>query len=370
LDQNVMLRGNNTYWIAMSIAQNRAISPVDSTFNTPRWLVAGLPNSAVGSAAQFRGVDRNGTMFRTVPALAHWSTATAVEATVMPFLANTATSSVTHQMAFTAYVGQCYAPPNVFIPSSRNMSTLPGPTDYATAAPPVTINWPPSAVEHVQPPPVHAPPHPPPVHAPPVHAPPHVVVPAPPHIIYIPHSIPPSPKVLPAPPPPHVVPPTPAVLLVPEPEVVAPSITVHELPPAPPPGPDHNSITSGATAPQSLLTNPFASGWFIALLVGVIAVLLIVVVLVVVVLQRHYRTRVVRKSKGPYGEVDQEHDETKEIELTDDEKGVELSDDDDSSDSREFQSKREYNGTLDPQVLEDIRENTSMVSVPMDKQGK
>lgn len=353
INDNVALRGNVTYWIAMLIGQERRISPADSTFNTPRWLLTGTPSSPLGSAASLKGVDLNGTMFRAFPGLANWSNVAAVETAGLPFLTNTGTVSLTHQMSFTAYVSSCYAPANVVIPSTRNFTTLPSPTAYTAQTPAITIQWP----------------------SPP---PPAKNTPAPLVMTNVPtpiKNVAPSPAKIAGPSPvktiPSVlVPPPPILPPLPVPEEAAPipveQTTVPNVQPPPSQEPhwaapvdsptvvDH--ITSSSTT--SVLTDPLSSPAFIALLVIVIVLVIIIAVGIFMFVSRRYRARIAEQ----YNKV---HDETKEVELTDDDASVQLSVEDSGSASGEFQT-RTYNSSLKATDLEQQNDADMMVTVPVD----
>lgn len=353
INNNVVLRGNVTYWIAMLIGQERRISPVDSTFNTPRLLLTGTPSSPLGSAAPLRGIDFNGTMFRAFPGLINWSNATAVEAAALPFLSNTGTVSLTHQMSFTVYVSACYAPANVIIPSTRNFTTLPSPTAYAAPTPPISVNEPWSVPSPIRTPvPSPRTPVPSPARIP---TPSRAPVPSP---VLSPAL---SPRII-APvwsPTPHTIPsPHESPSIVDEPSPEDAPIEQTEVPASSAPTEPPMDVNPPASRIATILTDPFSSPAFIVLLVCVIILVIIITVGVFILASRRYRARIARE--GTYNEV---YDETKEIELTDDDGSVQLSAD--SSDSGEFQS-RSFNNTMNAADLELQSDADAMTAVPID----
>jgi hypothetical protein len=366
---NVALRGNNTYWIAMLVAQERRISPMDSTFNTPRWLMTRTPNAPVGSPGTVMGVDVNGSMFRTFPDLINWSNASVVEGVAMPFLVNTATVSLTHQMSFTAYVGACYAPANVIIPSSRNFTTLPSPTAYATQTPPVTIQWPSSSAITNGPiaPIVQAPIQ---AQAPP---PPIVIIPAPPTpldsgVVPVPGLSLSSPSLSS---PSSLITPSEAsvVVISPAPIPVIQSgipipvpIVILAIPSSSSLGSPEDHVTGNG--PTSVLTNPYSSPLFIGLLVGSIVLVVVIVVVVLIFWQRRYRTRLINESR--YDNLG--GDKTKEIEMASD-GDVELSSEASDSDDN-FQQGRVFNPNMSASALEKEQRDASMVPVYLGTDNK
>lgn len=348
ITRGVALRGNSTYWIAMLIGQERRISPVDSTFNTPRWLEVGTPSYRLGSPALFRGVDRFGNMFRSFPALSNWSNASYVESVAMPFLANTATVSETHQMSFTAYVGSCYAPPNVIIPSSKNFTDLPSPTAYT-----------------LKPSPVSAPP------PPPGPTPEGTSIPIPlvtttvpqPSLVQSPTSSPSSVELSPSvsnqspsnPIPGQVGPSPVSIQGVPSPSLIqnVPSPIPVQVQAIPIP----ESYPPSANGSTSLIhENPFASPVFIGIFFGVALVVIIGVLVALVIWARRFRTRIT------YDKMADTDDKTIEL----DDGNIRLNEDNSSSDSIEIQNPgRFFNPSVNVQTLMQEQHDGGLTSVSL-----
>jgi hypothetical protein len=327
---NVSMRGNMTYWVAMVINMDRRISPTDGSFNTVRWLETGTPSTRVGSPAFLRGVDRYGNMFRSFPALASWSNVTLVESVAMPFLGHTATMSETHQMSFTAFLGACYAPPSVIIPSSRNFTDLPSPTAYTIKAPAVTLPEVPAPAPHGVPSPSRRVPTPRGVQVP---TPPMKQVPAPP--------------VVETPSPPPLEPPSPvSAYPTPSQELAVP-------------GADH---VNGPAPPQVIVvsTNPFTNPWYVVPFILLALGVIVSVVVICILWARRYRTRVLNK-KDYEG-----MPEDKTIEMEDGH--VKLSEESSEGDSIEIQGQtRSFNPTLDPAQVVEERLAASLNNVPLGK---
>ncbi len=102
------------YWVALSIALERAYNSTDFSQNQPRWMVVtrdGLRHAQelMGGAStqSYRVVDVAGTMFRTAPRLVNWTSADVAEATVLPFLTAGQARSDTRQLALGVFGLDC-----------------------------------------------------------------------------------------------------------------------------------------------------------------------------------------------------------------------------------------------------------------------
>ena len=108
---NLSLAGARRYWIALAVELERAFNATDFSLNQPRWLLAdgGLVSMAAGGATPFRVVDRYGSMFLALPALANWTNGTNLTTLAAAGVIAPAgiSANVSAQLALVAYASGC-----------------------------------------------------------------------------------------------------------------------------------------------------------------------------------------------------------------------------------------------------------------------
>lgn len=142
----VSLLGGSTYWVALSLACDRAYNSTDYSQNQPRWMLrrAADVTAPLGPARvdpPYHVVDRYGSMFRQSPSLAAWTAAASASPVVLSFPMGPVapagdTSTESNQLDMAAYAGRCI---NVSeIPSDAFLTSLPPTWPPRHATPSVT----------------------------------------------------------------------------------------------------------------------------------------------------------------------------------------------------------------------------------------